>query len=271
MRFGGTGWLECGPRTSWDHGSVYMPVIANCTAIVFLFLSLFRFVRPPSPHFMYSPGNRLTWTMFIMWYVPVSDQWPVTIPYSIRSVENVWAHGAKTTQPIENKFVFSEIYFFRSEKFQASTHVLQKYKVCCVKSRFPRYKLLTILAHCRLFLMGNFNETFRLWTFVKHLLNYWVDRIETWNFSLPKKIDSRKNNVFCDWSSSCSRYTNRCDRTKRIGYCHHSNVSITQQTLKPHGPAPYTHINNGFQPLSIFHTAHISNPWKVFFVTVKIH
>jgi hypothetical protein len=42
---------------------------------------------------------------------------------------------------------------------------------------------------------------------------------ETWNFSLPKKLDLRINKLFSDQSSSfCSTYLNIFDRTKRIGH-----------------------------------------------------
>jgi hypothetical protein len=38
------------------------------------------------------------------------------------------------------------------------------------------------------------------------------------NFSLPKKLDLRKNKLFRDRPSSfCSRYPNMCDRTKKNG------------------------------------------------------
>jgi hypothetical protein len=41
---------------------------------------------------------------------------------------------------------------------------------------------------------------------------------ETWNFSLPKKIDLRKTKLFRDRPSFfCSRYHNICDRTKKNG------------------------------------------------------
>jgi hypothetical protein len=42
---------------------------------------------------------------------------------------------------------------------------------------------------------------------------------KTWNFSLPKKLDLRKTNIFRDWPSSfCSTYTNMCDTTKKMEY-----------------------------------------------------
>jgi hypothetical protein len=42
---------------------------------------------------------------------------------------------------------------------------------------------------------------------------------ETWNFSLPKKLDLRKTKIFRDRPSSfCSRYPNTCDRTKKMDY-----------------------------------------------------
>jgi hypothetical protein len=43
---------------------------------------------------------------------------------------------------------------------------------------------------------------------------------ETLNFSLPKKLDSRKTKPFRNRPSSfCSRYPNMCDRTKKMEYC----------------------------------------------------
>jgi hypothetical protein len=40
---------------------------------------------------------------------------------------------------------------------------------------------------------------------------------ETWNFSLPKKLDLRKTKLFRNRPSSfCSTYPNICDRTKRM-------------------------------------------------------
>jgi hypothetical protein len=42
-----------------------------------------------------------------------------------------------------------------------------------------------------------------------------------WNlkFSLPKKLDLRKNKLFHNWPTSfCSRYPNVCDRTKKMDY-----------------------------------------------------
>jgi hypothetical protein len=43
--------------------------------------------------------------------------------------------------------------------------------------------------------------------------------VQTWNFSLPKKLDLGKTKRFCNWPSSfCSRYPNICDRTKKMDY-----------------------------------------------------
>jgi hypothetical protein len=50
---------------------------------------------------------------------------------------------------------------------------------------------------------------------------------ETWNFSLPKKLDLRKNKRFRDrLSSFCSTYPNICDRTKKIDYRCILNTSV---------------------------------------------
>jgi hypothetical protein len=44
-------------------------------------------------------------------------------------------------------------------------------------------------------------------------------RAETWNFSLPKKLDWTKTKLFRDRPSSfCSRYSNMCDRTKKMDH-----------------------------------------------------
>jgi hypothetical protein len=50
---------------------------------------------------------------------------------------------------------------------------------------------------------------------------------ETWNFSLPKKLDLRKTELFRDRPSGfCSRYPNICDRTKKMDISLHLPIFL---------------------------------------------
>jgi hypothetical protein len=56
---------------------------------------------------------------------------------------------------------------------------------------------------------------------ILHYKTFYFDKAcaETWNFSLPKKLDLRKTKLFHNRPSSfCSRYPNICDRTKKMDY-----------------------------------------------------
>jgi hypothetical protein len=56
---------------------------------------------------------------------------------------------------------------------------------------------------------------------ILHNKTFYLGKIcaETWNFSLPKKLDLRKTKLFRDQPSSfCSRYPNIYDRTKKMDY-----------------------------------------------------
>jgi hypothetical protein len=60
---------------------------------------------------------------------------------------------------------------------------------------------------------------------------------ETWNFSLPKKLDTRKTKFFHDRPSSfCSTYPNICDRTKKMEYRseHSSQSAHTLHYVRTH-------------------------------------
>jgi hypothetical protein len=120
-----------------------------------------------------------------------------TIVHLFSYVAYVWVRGAKTTGPIAKVCFFLNLNFSAVENFKFGHMFCRNKKFCSVKSSFPVqildnigsipviYWVISMKLSDYYFFMPIYRyakfrwKIFKKWTFVKHLFNYWMDRIET--------------------------------------------------------------------------------------------
>jgi hypothetical protein len=171
----------------------------------------------------------------------------LSISYSLSSVAHVWVPGAKTTGPIAKKNSFLKSNFSAVRNFKFQYDPFRNLKDVSRRSISKLYCLSKMVY----FIFGYFSTKLgtsgheQIMTWKCHwnrvingrepilskiciIANVQKNMIlqykffyfsktcaETWNSSLPKKLDLRKTELFCDWPGSfCSTQT--CNRTKWI-------------------------------------------------------